>query len=72
MDADTETLAESILNGCVPIKWLTKSYPNLKSLANYVNDLKLRVEFWQVKQYTQPNTTSNDITCIANFDFNID
>lgn len=49
MDENTEALAESILTGCVPAKWMSKSYPSLKSFANYINDLKLRIEFWQVR-----------------------
>lgn len=49
MDEHTEALAESILNGCVPASWMSKSYPSLKSLGNYMNDLKSRIEFWQVE-----------------------
>lgn len=51
MDENTEVLAESILNGRVPANWMRKSYPSLKSLANYMADLKCRIEFWQVQKF---------------------
>lgn len=50
MDENTEALAKSILNGYVPATWMCKSYPSTKSLANYMNDLRLRIEFWQVRE----------------------
>lgn len=71
MDENTEALAESILNGCVPANWMSKSYPSSKSLANYVIDLKSRVEFWQVKKCIYFFEEQNDRTCIANCDLSI-
>lgn len=62
MDENTEALAKSILNGRMPSNWKSKSYPSLKSLANYITDLKLRIEFWQVKKCVYFRNSQNETT----------
>lgn len=71
MDENTEALAESILNGCVPANWMSKSYASSKSLANYVIDFKSRVEFWQVKNCIYFFGEQNDRMRSANCDLSI-
>jgi len=48
MSADLEALSNSLLIGKLPEMWSKWSYPSLKPLGNYVNDLVQRLKFIQV------------------------
>lgn len=39
-------MGESLLNNILPELWKQKSYPSLKNLSNYLEDLKLRIEMF--------------------------
>jgi dynein heavy chain len=45
MDAGMEALSASIFNGSIPKAWADVSYPSLKPLGAYVNDLVRRLQF---------------------------
>lgn len=47
MSTALEAASKSLFNGKVPDMWMAKSYPSLKPLASYVNDLKARLAFFQ-------------------------
>lgn len=47
MTNDLDKMFKALYDGKVPELWLIKSYPTLKSLANYVVDLQKRCEFFK-------------------------
>ena len=48
MTSSLEEVVSSLLIGKVPELWSHKSYPSMKSLANYIADLCARLEFFKV------------------------
>lgn len=46
MSSDLEDVSASILQGRIPKMWASKSYPSMKSLSGYVEDLIKRLNFF--------------------------
>jgi len=46
MDADLEALANALMTGARPAMWMKRSYPSLKPLGGYVNDMMRRLTFF--------------------------
>jgi len=47
MDAELEAVATALMNGARPALWMKRSYPSLKPLSGYVNDLLARLAMFQ-------------------------
>lgn len=47
MSAELESVSNSIFVGEIPAEWLKKSYPSMKSLGGYYQDLLQRITFFQ-------------------------
>ena len=50
MNVELESLANSLMIGRQPEMWIKQSYPSLKSLGSYYNDLLERIKFLRVNQ----------------------
>ena len=48
MNVELESLANSLMIGRQPDMWIKQSYPSLKSLGSYYNDLLERIKFLRV------------------------
>jgi dynein heavy chain len=48
IDIELEDVVNSLIIGRLPLLWSTKSYPTLKSLGSYINDLCDRCQFFKV------------------------
>lgn len=53
MNAELESLANSLMIGKQPDLWIKQSYPSLKSLGSYYNDLLERIKFLRVKFFNR-------------------
>jgi dynein heavy chain len=47
LSPELEEVCKSMLIAKVPTMWASKSYPSLKPLGSYINDLILRIQFFQ-------------------------
>ena len=51
MNVELESLANSLMIGKQPEMWIKQSYPSLKSLGSYYNDLLERIKFLRVNKF---------------------
>jgi len=51
MNVELESLANSLMIGRQPEMWIKQSYPSLKSLGSYYNDLLERIKFLRVNSF---------------------
>ncbi len=51
MNVELESLSNSLMIGKQPELWTKQSYPSLKSLGSYYNDLLERIKFLQVNSF---------------------
>ena len=56
MSGELEGLAQALYNGQLPAMWSSKSYPSLKPLAGYVQDLLRRLDFFTTWMNNGPPT----------------
>ncbi|CAK4166458.1 unnamed protein product [Aphanomyces euteiches] len=54
MSAELDNLSLSLFYGKIPAMWMAKSYPSLKPLASYVNDLLERIAFFNAWLQDKP------------------
>jgi dynein heavy chain, axonemal len=47
MSPDIEKVCNSLLLNQIPELWMKKSYPSLKPVGSYINDLKMRITYFQ-------------------------
>ena len=58
MNVELESLANSLMIGRQPDMWIKQSYPSLKSLGSYYNDLLDRIKFLRVNDRKKQSGTS--------------
>jgi len=51
MNVELESLSNSLMIGKQPEMWIKQSYPSLKSLGSYYNDLLERIKFLRVNSF---------------------
>ncbi|KAJ0405408.1 hypothetical protein ATCC90586_009447 [Pythium insidiosum] len=56
MSAELENVSQSLFYGKIPVMWAGRSYPSLKPLGSYVNDLLERIAFFSKWLNDKPPT----------------